>query len=310
MSHFEGLTRHLDARPLRLQPSPSLPNLRSAPRDRRPRQQPHPTPRKHSVQLPIATEDAHVKDHLSKEGVDGGVGQRHRDHTTRGNHHYLTPPLTPSSSLKSDSSGPDCAELYPDEEQPSCADDASSNRFLIIKNVPDDLLGPDIHQCINYLASISSADRADYGPSFPSPKSDNSPSLSIQTVYHRPNEIVIAFHDVRDANRVKCFIDAKGNTEAAEDQLRELLGPSACITKTEGQFCVSVDHVPSGTRDYSASPVTSWSRSRFSVPVKMKSILMKHGDFKPIQLLQDSACRQVGLLRRVLRRPQCTISLG
>ncbi|KAH7912405.1 hypothetical protein BJ138DRAFT_794011 [Hygrophoropsis aurantiaca] len=324
MAHFDAPSKHLSARPLRLQPSPSLPNLRSAPRDRRPRQMPHPSPRKSSFQLPVSPTEERVLNHSTKEGED----LNDRGHQPRGNHHYLTPPLTPSSSLKSDSSGPECPELCHENKPVPCVDldldDATPNRFLIIKNIPIDLLGDNIRYFVNSLATPSSECSA-YESTL---GSDNlTPNLSIQTIYHRSTDkrtIVVAFYDIRDADRVKHLVDtrnagkmmedkAKGKQRAmngsdvsgrweetltcayiAPKRLLELVGQSASslMTETEGRFCVSVDHAAFANQDYSSN--VNRSRTRFSVPVKMKSILMKHGDFKPIQLLEDSAYKQVG----------------
>lgn len=74
------------------------------------------------------------------------------------------------------------------------------------------------------------------------------------------------------------------------------------MTRTEGAFCVSVSGMMT-ERDHNSS----WSRVRFFVPVKLKSVLAKYGELKSFRLLEEDEekCHQVryGLpLRNMERR--------
>lgn len=75
-------------------------------------------------------------------------------------------------------------------------------------------------------------------------------------------------------------------------QPSQLLGQtaSAVMTRTEGAFCVSVSGMMT-ERDHNSS----WSRVRFFVPVKLKSVLAKYGELKSFRLLEEDEekCHQV-----------------
>ena len=76
-------------------------------------------------------------------------------------------------------------------------------------------------------------------------------------------------------------------------QLSQLLdrSASAAMTRTEGTFCVSVGGMMA-ERDQNHS---GWSRVRFFVPVKLKSVLAKYGELKSFLLLKEDEenCNQV-----------------
>lgn len=63
------------------------------------------------------------------------------------------------------------------------------------------------------------------------------------------------------------------------------------MTNTEGAFCLSVDAMMT-ERDHNYS---GWSRVRFFVPVKLKSVLAKYGELKSFRLLKEDEekCNQV-----------------
>ena len=66
---------------------------------------------------------------------DGDLHSTRRPRHQSKNHHYLTPPLTPASSLKSDSTDPDSTDLGPpsDGHSPSMlSSDSVESRFLIV----------------------------------------------------------------------------------------------------------------------------------------------------------------------------------
>ena len=73
----------------------------------------------------------------------------------------------------------------------------------------------------------------------------------------------------------------------------QLLGQSAsaAVTHTEGAFCVSVGGMMA-EHDHNYS---GWSRVRFFVPVKLKSVLAKYGELKSFRLLKEDEekCNQV-----------------
>ncbi|KAF9227252.1 hypothetical protein BS17DRAFT_455306 [Gyrodon lividus] len=138
MSASQRTTKECNSRPPRLQPSPSLPNLRA----RNMSSESHltqsqttlhklsthissPSPADLSYKIPFKEGDLHPT-------------KRSRQHSK--NQHYLTPPLTPASSLKSDSTDPDSADLIvPSQEQAASASqniaprDVGQSRFLIVE---------------------------------------------------------------------------------------------------------------------------------------------------------------------------------
>ena len=158
---------------------------------------------------------------------DGDLHPTKRPRQQSKNQHYLTPPLTPASSLRSDSTDPDSTDLSPpsDGQSPSpnlLSSESAESRFLIVNlllhhmraklmvtnqigNVPNDLsedvIGPYFHS----LAAL---------PDASSPAQANSQSDTgsvIQTIYYRFQEkraIILAFYDTRDAERVKRLVEA------------------------------------------------------------------------------------------------------
>ncbi|KAF8557595.1 hypothetical protein OG21DRAFT_227442 [Imleria badia] len=131
-----------NTRPPRLQPSPSLPNLRARNISSDPQLTgPQPSVHKSSAQLPSLSPSI-LSSNLSIK--DGDPHTTKRSCQQSKNQHYLTPPLTPASSLKSDSTDPDSTDLSPpsDGQSPShhiISTDSVESRFLIIGNVPNDL---------------------------------------------------------------------------------------------------------------------------------------------------------------------------
>ena len=70
------------------------------------------------------------------------------------------------------------------------------------------------------------------------------------------------------------------------------------MTRTEGAFCVSVGGMMA-ERDHNYS---GWSRVRFFVPVKLKSVLAKYGELKTFRLLKEDEerCNQVRFILRYI----------
>ncbi|KAF9227253.1 hypothetical protein BS17DRAFT_455339 [Gyrodon lividus] len=66
------------------------------------------------------------------------------------------------------------------------------------------------------------------------------------------------------------------------------------MTRTEGAFCISVGGMMTG-RDHDCS---GWSRLRFFVPVKLKSVLTKYGELKSFRLLREDEdnCSQLFMI--------------
>lgn len=209
-----------------------------------------------------------------------------------------------------------------------------------IGNVPNDLsedvIGPYFHS-LAALPDDSSLVREN-------PQSVSKTGNVIQTIYYRFQEkraIILAFYDIRDAERVKRLIEANGShpqySSNVDDKQRssyettlgspwvealtclfvtpdhflhvglsrysvpqrsqppQLLGQSAsaAMTQTDGAFCVSVGGMMA-ERDHNCS---GWSRVRFFVPVKLKSVLAKYGELKSFRLLKEDEekCNQVCL---------------
>lgn len=203
-----------------------------------------------------------------------------------------------------------------------------------IGNVPNDLsedvIGPYFH---------SLAARPDDSPLA---RTVSNTGSVIQTIYYRFQEkraIILAFYDIRDAERVKRLIEANGShphhgsdvddkhrtsyettvgspwvealtclfvtpdhflqvglsrySLSQRSQPPQLLGQSAsaAMTHAEGIFCLSVGGMIA-ERDHNYS---GWSRVRFFVPVKLKSVLAKYGELKSFRLLKEDEekCDQV-----------------
>ncbi|KIM69205.1 hypothetical protein SCLCIDRAFT_826441 [Scleroderma citrinum Foug A] len=95
----------------------------------------------------------------------------------RKNQHYLTPPLTPSSSLKSDSTDPDATNTPADS---TLLADARQNRFLIIVDVPREISNDVVTQYLTSLEdthSVSSESQRE--------KPISTPHTAIQTINFR-----------------------------------------------------------------------------------------------------------------------------
>ncbi|KAG2078801.1 hypothetical protein BDR04DRAFT_3716 [Suillus decipiens] len=303
MSLFERTTTECSTRPPRLQPSPSLPNLRPSPRDM--------LTSRH-VAPPQSSNLRNSASPIPPQPPTSNDTSRSKNYTRKptATSHYLTPPLTPSSSLQSDGTdheSTDPAIPIPDLNSLTLVDsnpESNSNqhsRFLIIGNAPSDLSEDVITQ---YFKSLSS-------PSITSPRMRSMrrfPSKPIQSIFRRSPEnrdFIVAFHDVRDAERAKRIIESRARMQddgktipnmqagvAWQDALTcrlaetahcvELLGTSSFITPTEGAFCISVN-------DTSPAPDFSASRTRrhFAIPVKIRSVLEKYGDVKAFNCINE-----------------------
>ncbi|KAG9316716.1 hypothetical protein JVU11DRAFT_2776 [Chiua virens] len=301
-------------RPPRLQPSPSLPNLRARNVSSDAHlTRPQPTVHKSSSQMSSLT-SAKLSSALAAKDGDLHPSKPYRQQPK--NQHYLTPPLTPASSLRSDSTDPDSAGLSPPSNdhpsspsQKSFSGDSVESRFLIIGNVPsdisEDVIGPHFHS----LAAHPDAS--------PVARTNSEPGNIIQTIYYRFQEkraIILAFYDIRDAERVKRLVETNGSRHesktdgergvvgspwvkeltclfVAPDHILELLGASASVMHTEGTFCVSVSRiVAERDQNYSA-----WSRVRSLVPGKIKAVLEKYGELRSFRLLKEDEekCNQL-----------------
>ncbi|KIJ67890.1 hypothetical protein HYDPIDRAFT_107419 [Hydnomerulius pinastri MD-312] len=333
MSASQRTAKECSSRPPRLQPSPSLPNLRMRnmslqPHLSRPQQNSHKPP----SQL-LAPSPAALSSKVSYKEEEPHPPNRSRNPSK--NQHYLTPPLTPASSLKSDSTDPDSTDLNtPNDEValPASHDITSGDnhlsRFLIIGNVPNDLsediIGPYFHALASSTNDLASSARSGSVVA----QSDSTTDKVIQTIYYRFQEsraIVLAFYDSRDADRVRRLIGAKSSQPQYDlvgkgkqtisydrqlggpweealtclfvvpDHFLKLLGQpaTAVMTCTEGAFCISVDGMLAG-RDHDRF---GWSRIRSFVPVKLKSVLVKYGELKSFRLLEEDEdnCSQVCL---------------
>ncbi|OJA18245.1 hypothetical protein AZE42_05167 [Rhizopogon vesiculosus] len=305
MSIFERDPRECATRSPRLQPSPSLPNLRPSPREM--------ATSRHVTRPP-------PKSQPSSSNVKDGTSccpktYSRKTHATTT--HYLTPPLTPSSSLQSDSTDHESTDpiiLSADLRRLTLANSASESnqhsRFLIIGNAPSDLSEDDIRQYFKSLTSTTVTAPSTW--STPS-VTRRLPSKPIQTIFRRSPEnrdFIVAFYDIRDAEHAKHIIESKaskrlkdgtgippsqagGNIRdealtcclADSGYCADLLGdlsPSV-MTQTEGTVVVSVKDT-SPTRDFSASRIRT--RTHFTVQVKVRSILGKYGELRNIFLAE------------------------
>ncbi|KAG1734755.1 uncharacterized protein EDB91DRAFT_586770 [Suillus paluster] len=233
---------------------------------------------------------------------------------------YLTPPLTPSSSLRSDSTDHESTDLnlpIADFKGLTLADSGPESnqhsRFLIIGNAPSDLSEDVIGQ---YFKSLSS-------PSVTTPRAWPTPSTTrrfstkpIQNIFRRSPEnrdFIVAFYDIRDAERAKRIIESRASKWLQDDGTKavpsaqangvtweealtcclaesghcaELLGTlsPAFMTRTEGTFFISVNDT-SPTRDFSASRIRT--RRHFAIPVRVRSVLEKYGDVKAFNRINE-----------------------
>ncbi|KAG2146483.1 uncharacterized protein EDB93DRAFT_478517 [Suillus bovinus] len=306
MSLFERTTRECSTRPPRLQPSPSLPNLRPSPREMvtsRHVAPPQSSNLRNSAS-PVPPQPSTTKDASRSKTYS-------RKPTTTS--HYLTPPLTPSSSLQSDGtdfestdSNVPIADLKGLTLADSGPESNQHSRFLIIGNAPNDLSEDVITQ---YFKSLSS-------PTITSPRARSIrhfPSQTIQKIFRRTPEnrdFIVAFYDVRDAERAKRIIESRASKRMQDDgktipsaqatgvawqetltcclaetgHCAELLGTLSPVfmTRTEGAFCISINDT-SPTPDFSASR----TQRHFAIPVKIRSVLAKFGDVKAFNCINE-----------------------
>ncbi|KAG1802700.1 uncharacterized protein HD556DRAFT_707562 [Suillus plorans] len=306
MSLFERTTRECSTRPPRLQPSPSLPNLRPSPREMVTSR--HVAPPQ-SSNLRNSASPIPPQPPTTKDTSRSKTYSRKPTATS----HYLTPPLTPSSSLQSDGTDHESTDFnipIADLKGLTLADSGPESnqhsRFLIIGNAPSDISEDVIAQ---YFKSLSS-------PTITSPRARSArrfPPKPIQNIFRRSPEnrdFIVAFHDVRDAERAKRVIESRASTRMQDDgktissaqatgvawqealtcclaetgHCAELLGTLSPVfmTQTEGAFCISVNDT-SPTPDFSASR----AQRHFAIPVKIKSILEKYGDVKAFNCINE-----------------------
>lgn len=184
---------------------------------------------------------------------DGDLHPIKRSRQQSKNQHYLTPPLTPSSSLRSDSTDPDSTDLSgPSDEQSTSpsqnflSSDSAESRFLIVNlllchirtkliatiqigNVPNDLAEDVIGPYFHSLAALPD----DSSLARPNSQSVSNTGKVIQTIYYRFQEkraIILAFYDIRDAERVKRLIEANGSHPHYGSDVDEKQKPSYEIT--------------------------------------------------------------------------------
>ncbi|KAG2150470.1 hypothetical protein DEU56DRAFT_30941 [Suillus clintonianus] len=302
MSLFERTTRECSTRPPRLQPSPSLPNLRPSPREMvTSRHVPPPQSNLRNSASPIPPQPS-----TSKDPSRSKTYSRKSTATS----HYLTPPLTPSSSLQSDSTDHESTDLNIPIADLTLADAPPEtnqhSRFLIIGNAPSDLSEDVITQYFKTLSSPAVTTPRAWAMSSP-----NRRFPSIQKIFHRSPEnrdFIVAFYDVRDAERAKHIIESRARKRIQDDgtkaipptgvawqealtcclaetghcaELLDTLSP-VFMTQTEGAFCISVNDT-SPTRD--ASRIRT--RRHFAIPVRIRSLLEKYGDVKVFNRINE-----------------------
>ncbi|OAX42274.1 hypothetical protein K503DRAFT_375563 [Rhizopogon vinicolor AM-OR11-026] len=307
MSIFERDPRECATRSPRLQPSPSLPNLRPSPREM--------TTSRHVTRPP-------PKPQPSSSNVKDGTSCRPKTYSRKTHAtttHYLTPPLTPSSSLQSDSTDHESTDLIiPSADLKrltltnSVSESDQHSRFLIIGNAPGDLSEDVIRQ---YFKSLTSPTVTAPSTWSTSSVTRRPPSKPIQTIFRRSPEnrdFIVAFYDVRDAEHAKHIIESKASKRLQDDgtgippsqasgnirdealtcclvdsgYCADLLGdlsPSV-MTRTEGSVVVSVKDT-SPTRDFSASRIRT--RTHFTVQVKVRSILGKYGELRNVNCINE-----------------------
>lgn len=294
------------SRPPRLQPSPSLPNLRGGNIPPVPSTAHfRPNPHRSMSHLSFASTDSTPKTMLR--------GDRPRKSSKP--QHYLTPPLTPSSSLKSESTNPESTDLTTSTQNQSTSTmttfgDVQRSRILIIGNVPSELPEDVITQYLCGLTasksdacSAPSASQQAQGPS--------TADTTIQTVDFRFRDkhvVVVAFYDVRHADKVNRLVGGNGwsspskicgNVKAPSQKalgrpwqedltcrsvnpshLHLLLGaPSpGIVTRTEGTFYVLVSDELSGRGNEPSASFASQGHVPFEV--KLRNALSKYGDIR------------------------------
>ncbi|KAG1716633.1 hypothetical protein ID866_511 [Astraeus odoratus] len=226
MSTPQHTAKEGSSRPSRLQSSPSLPNLR----ERNGPSIPHTTQSPPTSQKP-AFQLSSLVSAISSPKLPPKDGDLPRSRRTSKTQHYLTPPLTPSSSMKSDSTdlesaGP--AMSAEDQSNAAAVGDVQQSRFLLasvihdrhlsianvasqIKNVPRDVSEDVVDQ---YLHSLTSCrEDASVGPPASQPAQNVSlADTPIQTIDFRLRDrrtVVAAFYDVRNADRVYQLISKK-----------------------------------------------------------------------------------------------------
>lgn len=294
------------SRPPRLQPSPSLPNLRGGNIPPVPSTAHfRPNPHRSMSHLSFASTDSTPKTMLRGD----------RPQKSSKPQHYLTPPLTPSSSLKSESTNPESTDLTTSTQNQSTSTmttfgDVQRSRILIIGNVPSELPEDVITQYLCGLTasksdacSAPSASQQAQGPS--------TADTTIQTVDFRFRDkhvVVVAFYDVRHADKVNRLVDGNGwsspskicgNVKAPSQKalgrpwqedltcrsvnpshLHLLLGaPSpGIVTRTEGTFYVLVSDELSGRGNEPSASFASQGHVPFEV--KLRNALSKYGDIR------------------------------
>ncbi|KAL4074137.1 hypothetical protein J3A83DRAFT_2680919 [Scleroderma citrinum] len=303
MSTTQDAAKGGNSRSPRLRSSPSLPNLRG----------------RHASCHPPTTRRRPDSPKLTLEDDDP-------NHTwkPRINQHYLTPPLTPSSSLKSDSTDLESTDLNMSAESHSSRTavfgDAHQTRFLVIGNVPRDLSDDVIIQHLRCLTS--SAEDTYLVPSkiqVENPISTTQEAIQTIDFRFRDNHtVIVALYDVRSADKIKRSIESvrlhlqhdainKGPqkthcesalrtswkekltcTSVCPDRFIKLVGESApeTMTRTEGTFCVSVSEVSDGCGNASSSSFTALART--PLQTKVRDILSKYGDIKVFHTLNGS----------------------
>ncbi|KAI6046079.1 hypothetical protein EDC04DRAFT_2631895 [Pisolithus marmoratus] len=207
MSASQHAPKEKITRPPRLQPSPSLPNLRGGDIPPVPSTTHlRPNPHKSMSHLSFAATDS-----TSKAMPSG-----HHPRKPSKPQHYLTPPLTPSSSLKSEVTNPESTDLTTFTQDQSTSPipafgDAQQSRILIA-NVPSELPEDVITQ---YLCGLTASKSEAY--SAPSAcqqvQVPSTTSTRIQNVDFRFRDkhvVVVAFYDVRDADKVNRLVAGNG----------------------------------------------------------------------------------------------------
>ncbi|KAI6121514.1 hypothetical protein F5141DRAFT_521804 [Pisolithus sp. B1] len=312
MSASQNTPKDKISRPPRLQPSPSLPNLRGGNAPPVPSTTHfRPNPHRSMSHLSFASTDSTPKTMLRGD----------RPWKSSKPQHYLTPPLTPSSSLKSESTNPESADLTTSTQNQSTSatptfGDVQQNRILIIGNVPSELPENVITQ---YLCGLT-ASKSDACSAPSASQQAQGPSTAdtrIQTVDFRFRDkhvVVVAFYDVRDADIVSHLVAGNGwsfqsqicgSVKALPDKalgrpwqegltcrsvkpshLQLLLGaPSpGIVTRTEGTFYVLVgDALPGRENEPSASFA---SQGHVPFEVKLRNTLSKNGDIRAFYRLE------------------------
>ncbi|KAI6032954.1 RNA recognition motif 2-domain-containing protein [Pisolithus orientalis] len=305
MSASQHALKEKFPRPPRLQPSPSLPNLRggkippvpSATHSR-------PNPHKSMSHLSFASTDSKPKTMVR--------GNRPRKPSNT--QHYLTPPLTPSSSLKSQSTNPESTNLTTSTQDQSTSvmtfGNVQQSRILIIGNVPSELPEDVITQ---YLCGLTASKSDPYSapPASQQAQAPSTANTGIQTVDFRFRDrhlVVVAFYDVRDADKVNRLAAGNGLSSQVEvcgkvkapsenplgrswqegltylfvdpSHLRLLLGAPVpgIVTRTEGTFYVLVSDVLAGRENEPSASFTSQNHA--FCEIKLRDALSRYGNIR------------------------------